>query len=35
MLDLYSKCLGRKPVGAIAESESGGPSITGRKETTK
>jgi glycosyltransferase involved in cell wall biosynthesis len=32
MLDLYSKCLGRQPVGAVAEPESGGhQSLVARK----
>ena len=35
MLDLYSNCMGRHPVGAVAERESGGPSPAGRKEPTK
>jgi len=35
MLDLYVKCLGRHPVGAVTEPESGGRSSAGRKEKTK
>ena len=35
MLDLYSKCMGRHPVGAVAEPEGAGPSIAGHKDATK
>jgi len=35
MLDLYSECMGRHPVGAAAERESGDASLAGRKDATK